>query len=51
MVRTITAENRNIVFLPRSQSFVEGDTAIPKYQSFVVKGVEDVTYELGERPF
>ena len=51
VVRGPAAENHNIVFLPRAESFVEGETAILKYQCFDVKEVEDVTYQLAKRPF
>jgi RES domain len=47
MVKEPTAENRNIVILPRAESFVGGDAAVLKYRRFDVMEVLDVTYKLG----
>jgi len=51
MIRDRSAENRNIVFLPRAEGFVGGDTAVLKYERYNVKEVMDVTYELARFPF
>jgi hypothetical protein len=46
-----SVEKRNIVFLPRAESFIDGHTAILKYERFAITEVRDVTYELMERGF
>ena len=51
MIRDRSAENRNIVFLPRAESFVGGDSAVLRYERYDVKEVMDVTYELARSPF
>ena len=50
MIRDRSAENRNIVFLPRAESFVGGDTAVLRYERYDVKEVMDVTHELARSP-
>jgi hypothetical protein len=51
MIRDRSAENRNIVFLPRAEGFVGGDAAVLKYERYTVTEVMDVTYQLGGHPF
>ena len=51
MFRDRSAENRNIVFLPKADGFVGGDAAVLKYERYTVKEVMDVTYSLSGRPF
>ena len=46
MIRDRSAENRNIVLLPKADSFVGGDAAVLKYVRHDVKEVMNVTYEL-----
>ena len=40
------AENRNIVLLPRAESFTEGDSAILKYERFAIKEIRNVSYQI-----
>ena len=51
MIRDRSAENRNVVFLPRAEGFVGDDTAVLKYERYDVKEILNVTYELARSPF
>jgi hypothetical protein len=43
-------ENRNIVVLPRADSFTEGDGALLRHKSFKIMEVENLVYKITEEP-
>ena len=51
MVRSLSAENRNIVILPRTEPFAGPAPAVLSFEGYEVKEVRNVTYDLSRSPF